>query len=71
MVLVVIIIPSLSWFGTIVFKKAPTLRFWANFSACQLSPPEHKLSKQNWYTCHTTDVLYIHTKFQLADMRGS
>ena len=64
-------IPSLSWLGTIVFEKAPTLRFRTNFSARQLSPPEYKLAKQNWYTRHTFDVLYIYTKFHLDDTHGS
>ena len=51
--------------------KSLNIKVWTNFSACQLSPPERKLAKQNWYTWHTVDVLYIHTKFHLYNMCGS
>ena len=56
--------------ATIVFEKSPTLSFSTTFSARQLSPPECKLAEQNWYPWHTVDVLYIHTKFHVDDMRG-
>ena len=69
--MVIIIIPTSIWLGTIVFEKSPTLRFQVNFNARQLSPLKCKITEQNWYMWHTVDVLYINTKFHFDNVGGS
>ena len=68
--MVVIIIPTLIWLGTIAFEKSPTLSFLTNSSEHQLSPPECKLANKtgivtySWCTLYPYQVLsWWHARF--------
>ena len=52
-------------------RKSPNVKVSDKISVQVNYFPECKIVKQNWYTRHTLDVLYIHTKFHLDDMSSS
>ena len=62
---------SLKKFGTIVFRKSPNIKVLAKFQCMSIISPIMQIAEQNWYTWHTRDVLYVHTKFHLDDICGS